>query len=338
MSRRGRLVALSLSLALASGVSWAQPAPPQAQSQTQSPLDATIAAALALRVEGRDAEALALLTRAWEETRSPRARAQMARAEQAVGRWLDAEQHMTEALASEDPWVIARRASLEEERTRVRAHLGRVELLGLPDGARVRIDGRGPYALPLAEPPWSAVGTVLVEVEADGYFPAARRVVVDVGATTRETISLVRTPTEPPPVTPPVAPPVNVSPSPHAPPVTDAPASSVRATLGLAGIIAGATFAVGGLAAHIARELAVSAAADQGCGYDPSGRLVGPTDCVDRVSSINVATALTVTGYALGATLLGAGVALVVTAPRARSNAAWSCAPSLLCASCALRF
>ncbi len=337
MSRRGRHVALALSLALASRISWAQPAPPQTQSQAQSSLDATIAAALALRVEGRDAEALTLLTRAWEETRSPRARAQMARAEQAVGRWIDAEQHMTEALASDDPWVVARRPSLEEERARVRAHLGRVEVLGLPDGARVRIDGRGPYALPLAEPPWSAVGTVLVEVEADGYFPAARRVVVDVGATTRETLSLVRTPTEPPPVTASVAPPTNAL-TPHAPPVAEAPVSSARATLGLAGIIAGATFAVGGLAAHIARELAVSAAADQGCGYDPSGRLVGPADCVDRVSSINVATALTVTGYALGATLLGAGVALVVTAPRARSNVAWSCAPSLLGGSCTLRF
>lgn len=310
----------------------------RAQNAPSSALDATITQALALRVEGRDAEALTLLTRAWDETHSPRARAQMARAEQALGRWLDAEEHMSEALTSDDPWIVARRASLEAERALVRSHLGRVEVLGLPDGARIRVDGRGPYTVPLSEPAWSAVGTVLIEVEAAGHFPIARRVVVDVGSTTRETITLVRVPLEPAPVAPP-APPVAVAP-PSAPVVRDAPpdGSSARATLGVASLLAGGTFALGGLAAHIARELTVSAAADHGCGYDLSGRLVGPGDCAERVSTVDVTAALAVTGYVTGAVFVGAGIALIATAPRARTRAAWSCAPSWRGAACEWRF
>lgn len=325
MRHAGRHIAWALVLGTATAA--AQPAPPS--------LDATIAEALALRVAGRDAEALVILTRAWEATRSPRALAQMARAEQALGRWLDAEQHMTEALAADDPWIVARRASLDEERARVRSHLGRIELLGLPDGARVRIDGRGPYAVPFAEPAWSAVGAVLVEVEAPGCYAVARRVVVDAGATTRETITLVHVPTEPPRAPDPAV----VAPVAAPPPVVaPTPSGLSRATLGVVGVTAGAAFVLGGIAAHITREVVVSDAASQGCGYDPSGRLVGPSACVDRVSTIDVATALTWTGYVLGAAFVGVGVALVVSSPRAPAHTTLRCAPAWGGAMCTLRF
>lgn len=317
-------VALALTLTLAAAAVVAQPAPPS--------LDAAIAEALALRVDGRDAEALVILTRAWEATRSPRARAQMARAEQALGRWLDAEQHMTEALAADDPWVAARRASLEAERARVRDHLGRVEVLGLPAGARVRVDGRGPYVTPLAEPPWSAAGTALVTVEAEGFFPLTRRVLVDAGATTRESLTLV-------PVPPPTPSPAPPAPSLPLPPLTRAAPPSdpaLRRAFGVAGVATGAVFLLGAVAAHVTRELVVSGAASQGCGYDPSGRLVGPADCADRVASADVATALAVTGYVLGAVTAGAGVALVATTARARI--AWACAPAGVGLACAVQF
>lgn len=297
-----RIGVLAFSLVLAAATAVGQPL---------GALDAAIAQALALRAQGRDAEALVLLTAAWETSRSPRARAQMARAEQALGRWLDANAHMTEALGStDDPWIAARVGLLEEERARIRERLGRIEVLGLPDGARVRIGDGEPRTTPLAEPLWCAAGDVVLQVEAEGFFSTTRRVVVDAGRTARETVALVRVAAPPSPsqTHPPASPP----PSPPASP----PARDPRLMIGIAGTITGGVFLAGGVAAHVVREVLVSAAADRGCAYDTDGRLVGPADCAERTTGIGAATALLATGYAVGALFVGTGVALALTAPR----------------------
>lgn len=311
-----------------------------ASAQTPPTLDARIAEALELRMQHRDAEALALLTAAWEETRSSRARAQMARAEQALGRWLDAERHMTEALTADaDPWVDARRSSLEEERRTIREHLGRVEVLSDVAGASVRVDGRDGGTLPLREPLWANAGTAVLEVSAEGHVTAQRSVVVTAGETARETVTLVPVRVIAAPVTTPVVvvpqPPVRVgSPPPGRNPVWS--------SLGVAGVVAGGVLAVGGVASHVAREVLVTNAAGAGCGFDAqTGAVVGGGDCVDRVSTIDLATALMITGYVSGAVLLGTGVALLGTAPRAGATTprvSLRCAPGWGGASCALRF
>jgi hypothetical protein len=308
-----------------------------ASAAAQTPVaseDARIAEALSLRVQQRDAEALSLLTSVWNDTRSPRARAQMARAEQALGRWLDAHAHVEEALAAaSDPWIAARRASLEEERERMRAHLGRVEVLCDVPGATARIDGRDVGALPLAAAPWASAGTVQVEVLAPGHLAAQRSVVVRAGETARETVTLV-------PLPAPVAPPAVVVARPAA--AVDAPGrGTLWTTLGATAVAAGSVLLVGGAVSHGVRELSVASAAAAGCGEDPSGALVGPPECGGRVATIDLAAALAVTGYAAGAALLGSGVALLVTAPRATpapARAGVRCAPSWGGATCALAF
>ncbi len=324
-----RPVGVALVVALMGGAASAQTPP------DPTTLDARIAEALALRMQQRDAEALTRLTALWDETHSPRARAQMARAEQALGRWLDAQQHMSEALATEgDPWITARRASLEEERRTIREHLGRIEVLGAVEGATVRVDGRDGGTLPLSEPLWASAGTVLLEVSAAGYVTAQRSVVVTASEMARETVTLVAVqsvaPVERPEVVV-VGPPARVEVPTRSP---------VWSTLGLASVVTGGVLVIGGVASHVAREVSVASATDFGCGYDGvTGAVVGGSECVDRVSTIDLATALMVTGYVAGGVLLGTGVALLATAPRAGSTrVSLRCAPTWGGASCVVAF
>lgn len=325
----GRAHALGLAV-------WLAAVGAAAQTPTASE-DARIAEALELRGQQRDAEALTLLTSVWEETRSPRSRAQMARAEQALGRWLDAHQHMSEALASEgDPWIAARRGSLEEERERIRAHLGRLEVLGGVPGATLRVDGREVGSLPLDEALWVNTGTVQIELQAPGYLTAQRSVAITAGGTARETVTLV--PMRAVPATAPVVVPVTIPP---AMVTAEAPARGAPwTTLGNAAVITGAVLLVGGVVSHVVRERSVESAAEIGCGYDPSGRLAGPAECAGRVATIDLATALLVTGYTAGALLVGGGVAALVAAPRAapRPRAGLRCAPTWGGASCVVAF
>lgn len=66
-----------------------------------------------LREQGRDAGALERFQRAYAESRSARALAQVALAEQALGRWVDANAHLTEALAMGGEWIETHRGPRE---------------------------------------------------------------------------------------------------------------------------------------------------------------------------------------------------------------------------------
>jgi len=85
-----RLTAIAaLLMTLASSPTWAQ-----------TSLNAQISRGVALRRQGRDASALEVFQSAWRSSRAPRALAQVALAEQALGRWVAAEAHLVEALAA----------------------------------------------------------------------------------------------------------------------------------------------------------------------------------------------------------------------------------------------
>ena len=152
--------------------------------------DALLDEGVALREQGRDAEALERFERAYGMTRSPRALAQVALAEQALARWVAAEQHLAAALARPDAWVTERRALLERGLARIREELGRVELLGGPPGADVSVDGRAIGRLPLPGPVSVEVGQRTVDVRADGQGSFQQRVVVVAGRTTRVQVQM----------------------------------------------------------------------------------------------------------------------------------------------------
>lgn len=69
-----------------------------AHAQTATSVDDLIHHGVELRRHGDDSGALLEFRRAYEAGHSPRAAAQMGWAEQALGRWLEADAHLREAM------------------------------------------------------------------------------------------------------------------------------------------------------------------------------------------------------------------------------------------------
>ena len=120
------------------------------------------------RKERRDAEARDLFLQAYQAEASVEALAQIAMAEQALGEWVSAEQHLLVALASHgDSWLEKRRAVLRESLEAVREHLASLEVSCDAAGAELWIDGqrRGLFPVP---PLRVAEGPLTMEVRANG--------------------------------------------------------------------------------------------------------------------------------------------------------------------------
>ncbi len=166
-----------------------------------SDADALIDEGVALREQGKDQEALDRFTRAWSASPTSRARAQMALAEQALGRWSFAEAHLEEALRGGDGWIAKNRPALEGALATVRTHLGDLIVDGSLDGADVSVDGASVGALPLRAPVRLTIGSHVLMVHAAGYFPVERSVQVSSDAPAREHVDLVKqqTASAPPP-------------------------------------------------------------------------------------------------------------------------------------------
>lgn len=169
-----------------------------------------------LREAGRDAEALEAFRAAYSASQSPRALAQIALAEQALGRWVDAEKHLVEALAGapKSRWIRRYRSPLKGALVTIRERLGSlsVQVPGVR-GAVVRVNGEAAGRSPLAEPVRVVAGTVVVEISAEGYWPMSRQIEVKAGTRARERFTLVeRTEEAAPPPSVATAAPSGVSP------------------------------------------------------------------------------------------------------------------------------
>src|SRR4051812_13274321 len=109
------LVALVCSLVLCVRVADAQ----------NSAAEAHIRRGLELREQNNDEQALIEFQQAFAAGNSARAQAQMGMAEQALGRWLDAEEHLRAALASTtDRWIAHNRAGLQQAYDVIASHVG----------------------------------------------------------------------------------------------------------------------------------------------------------------------------------------------------------------------
>ena len=187
-----------LVMVLGSSSSWAQ-----------TSVDAQISRGVALRRDGRDAAALEVFQSVWRSSHAPRALAQVALAEQALGRWVAAETHLVEALAaSRDPWVRAHLAILQSALEEIRQHVGRLDVVGEPEGAEVVIDGAVVAHLPLSSMLHVPTGSLTFTVRRDGYIPVTRTVQVEGCFPLREQVRLARVVTRaaPPEVVAPAAP------------------------------------------------------------------------------------------------------------------------------------
>lgn len=306
---------------------------------------------VALRRAGRDAEALTLFRAVVERCPQPRVRVQLAWAEQAVGRWVDAERDLRAALATrDDPWVEQRRARLEQDLLRIREHLGQLQVTGGVAGAEVLLDGAVVATLPMTEPVPAVVGAARVELRREGYYPVRRDVTITAGVVAREEVQMRPEPPAPPVVMAPVvAPPIVLAPPtvlalppPRVAPPRVRPDPAWR-TVAWASTVTAAALAASSVGALVFRQVRYDDfQRDPGCFVDlGTGAPAGGSGCLGAHDDVQAAsTAAIITGVAAGAFTVGAVVAWVRSrgASSAGSAVAWSCLPSPTGGACALRF
>lgn len=187
---------LAMVLMLLSAVAFARPA----SAQSAAP-DAADPSALAISeeliqrgIEARkrsdDQGALEYFQKAAAARASPRLTAQIGLAEYALGLWVNAEEHLKAALATDDLWVTKNRPVLETAVANVGSHLGTLEVSSNVIGAILLVDGQAKGTLPLEQPIRIATGTYSVELRHPRFYEASRRVKIAEGSTSRETIAL----------------------------------------------------------------------------------------------------------------------------------------------------
>ncbi len=166
-------------------------AAPLSFGQVHDPSESAVQHGRQLRQEGRDAEAVEAFRTAWVINHAPRARGHMGLAEQALERWLEAEEHLSEALSFvRDPWIVRTRTTLEASLDTVRSHIAMLRIDGGVEGAEVRVDGRLLGRLPMRVHARVNASLVRMTVRASGYETLERTLELLGGETRTERISL----------------------------------------------------------------------------------------------------------------------------------------------------
>lgn len=317
----------------------------------QSRDEALLREGVDLRAQGRDAEALARFRAAWTLAPSPRARAQMGWAAQALGRWREAEEMLREAAAAQgDAWIEGNRAELARSLADVGARLGDVWVECEVVGAQVALDGEVVGTLPLARPLRAPLGAVTLRVSAEGYLAVTREGVrVRAGEVAREHVALTADPSTrthreaATPAPTPAAPTVVVLPVQGSGP--SAPRSSSLAPVGIAMLGIGAVGAATSVLGFALREAAVArytqGVREGACvGADLPAASESDARCYDERSTVETWGALRWVGLGVGAVGVAAGVTLLVLEGRRGDARAFACGPwsDGLGATCAARF
>ena len=298
-----------------------------------------------LRQKGSDEAALAEFQHAYDLKKGARARAQMALAEQALGRWIDAEAHLAEALQrTGDAWIARNRTLLEQALGEIRQHVGSLELSGGTPGAEVRVNGRLAGKMPLDGPLRVEAGSVALEIRAAGYLPVVRTINVPANGLAREPITLVAVGAAPETA---ASPPRNAADQVGAPaplvaePAKSKPGSSqIKRPLGIGLGIAGVAALGVGVGFHLLRQ---SRASDfnRDCMINAMTGAISGTpgvNCQSRYDGVQQARDVAIVGYVAAPILLGvAAYALFSSSPAERTPAdhraaslplQFACAPS----------
>lgn len=284
--------------------------------------EALVSKGVALRQEGKDAEALALFRQAYDKAPTARARAQMGLAEQALGMWLKAEEDLKAAIDSTDPWVERYRDPLDSALRTVRGRLGSLELVVNVPNAEVLVDGAA-AAGAAGRPLRVEAGTRTVVVRAAGFHQVSRSVVVPGGGVARETFDLAPDRGE-------ASPGLGADQGARSPRTED---GSSQRTLGFALLGGSALLLAGGLTSQLIRVGVVN-------DYNDDRTCLGenvpsqPPDCEDRISAARTWQTLAIVGYAVGGALALSGAVVLFTAPP-RPRASSAKAPERLPPGCA---
>jgi hypothetical protein len=285
-----------------------------------------------LRKLGKNADALVEFQQAYGLVPTPRARAQVALALQALGDWVGAELGLEDALgAADEPWIRQYRRALDGALATVREHLAWLWIDANVPSGEMLLNGVAVHSIPLERPIRVIVGSLDIEVRGAGHLPAHRRLEVLPGTTLRETFALEPIASSPGPL------PVVGS---GAVVLTEAHASGARPQSEqgwkTGAYIAGGTAAAlagGGLAAWRVRE-------DQIAMYNDDARcriglLTRNQRCGGAGQAADIALGLEIGAFAAAAISASAGAWLLWRSNAHSSRAATWCAPSaLMGASC----
>ena len=272
-------------------------APSTSQAEDVDPA-AWLRQGVELRRQDRNEEALELFQRAWAASPTPVARAQIALAEQALGRWVEAEHDLVAAMGTpDDPWIAKNEQTLEDARAEIARHLGWLTVGVDVADARIELDGR---ALAAGVEERVVAGGATLVVQAPGRTSEARHIEVEPGAHAR--IAVVLTPiAEEPAAPPPSLPSQSATASPETP-SQDTPrrhasliAPAAFAAAGVAGIGLGTYFGF--------RTLDDKRARDAAC----TGGVCAPSAATDDRDARTASTVSTVAiGAGVGAVAAGA--------------------------------
>lgn len=309
-----------------------------ADAQAQSdPNDAEYARASQLRSGQQLDEALAIYQRLAAQTHAPRAIGQIGVTEAQMGRWVAAEEHLTAALATHDPWVDAHRAVLQAALDRTAENLGNLTIACNVSGAELRINGTAAGTLPRATPLRVAIGPVVIDVTAEGHEPHRQSVSITTQSTRLEVTLVPAVAPRTPPVVAGAAPSRVTAPTP-ATAVAPTPASravsggSLGRTLAWTGAVGAAVFiGVGVVGYVVGSEAAAQWNDDARCLQSTmptvtrGGQCSGLNDTADTMQTLSYA------GFIGGAALTITSAVLFVTAPgspqREQARARFGCGP-----------
>lgn len=316
-----RALRLLVTCLLASSVS-ATVVGARADDRTPTESEASIQRGVELRREGRNGEALVEFQKAFALDPSPRARAQIALALQALGDWLGAERWLEEALeAHDDAWIARYETDLRAALATVQAHLGSLSLHVDAQEGEVLVNGAPAQALPSSSPIRVVAGSVDVIVRVPGHADVHRVLPVAAGAEVSEDVAVGPALPQPAPV-PPSSPPAVLAQSQlHTP---------VGAYLALG---SAAALAIGGVVAWVVRQNAAGMWNDNTRCLQPGAGTRGQ-QCGAYQDTANVAEGIEIGAFSVAAMSAGIGVWLLLHPDHSSPAAAAWCAPGALTIAC----
>jgi hypothetical protein len=162
-------------------------------NQADAAIEEQLKHGIALRRAGSDDAALAVFLDL--EKRAPdsvRLLLHISTAAQAAGKWMMAYEYLQKAAThKDDPYYQRHRASIENVEKSVAQRVGQFRARGSPSGAEVRLNGEAVGTLPMTSIKAIEVGTYMLEVSKQGYYPLRRQVTITGGgALNQETIEL----------------------------------------------------------------------------------------------------------------------------------------------------
>jgi hypothetical protein len=183
--------------AVIAGVAALSARPARAATKAEQ-AEALIHEGVELRAHDQAARALAVFQQAYQLARTPRTAAQLGLCELDLARYVDAQNHLLEALASPDhPWIAKNKAILMRQLATAAANVGELALTVSPAGADVLLNGK-PMDRSLAGPSIRLEkGPVDVEVRAAGYEAAHETITIRGGQREQRTFALTPLPAQP---------------------------------------------------------------------------------------------------------------------------------------------